>query len=503
MNYTTISRNHSLYHTSLDMYNRISDPNKQKYWGYSSTAMHKILSMLGYFTNRHLCFKDSVISRNDSIYGVLNNVEYYVNYTIDNTTPNENYDFLHVSIVDVRAQITDTFENRAPEWFTQHGYTELTGYSLALKLTPRHRVRVYVKEFDKSITNVNPEDAITCKPKSIVVLTANRPYADENDALLFRKIVALIPLFCNEEIDPDAASTTIFRDIVNYTDGTQYLDTVLTFLQSTPAFAEFEMQETLNVLSNLNVFHQEHVVRCLSEQNDIIKDLEERLSGALIRQRELQYEYAGISDVSLSADDLKLLIKKDVVKTPRIESGCLKYLCDAPCLSFDKEAAIKYYKRNLLPNYPTHYMTKLFKLAFIDEVIVIVFEDSITLNFNNITINGKTNHNQGTTCGLRNPHHYFYNCWGSYLPIIKNLIKGYSFMQLFLQIKAAVGSLNMLDYTVLGRFREQIEDHVYREQNYNDTQPCIIWKAETDSTKRHHILETLEKFEGAVTNETD
>ena len=78
-------------------------------------------------------------------------------------------------------------------------------------------------------------------------------------------------------------------------------------------------------------------------------------------------------------------------------------------------------------------------------------------------------------------------------------------MQLFLQIKAAVGSINLVDYTVLGRFKDDINNHYINESYYpNECPAIVVWKDEQDYTKLHTIRDTLNHFEeGDASNETN
>ena len=82
---------------------------------------------------------------------------------------------------------------------------------------------------------------------------------------------------------------------------------------------------------------------------------------------------------------------------------------------------------------------------------------------------------------FRNPHHKHFNCWGGYESAITKLISEHNFMQLFMQIKAGVGSINMTDYVVLDRFKEDVYDLYNRSK-----QPEVIMFK--DNTSRMYTL---------------
>ena len=503
MYYTQIPYNNPLVQTCDKILRATTNPSARLFWRNNNKTIHKIIGMLGYFTNKHILIREFNLTRSDSIHAVLRNEQYWANRTLEFENcygiGDENFAYLNLHTVYVKGQVIDTFENTAPEYYRNSGYKELTGCSLALKTSPRHRVRVYHKTTHKHISETEYRTI-----NSVVILTANDLFDYNNDALLYRKIIALIPFFCDiNNVDPNAEETQWFTTIENHSDAATYLTFIESVLKTIPAFNDFQITETLSILKNLNEVQKLQLKDILDRATARVMDCEKALTDSLKQQRDAANEYAGLSDTCLTTDELKMLINKQIVIQPRINGNDFNYLCKAPCLSFDKNAAINYYNRTLLKEYPNSVFTKLFKLAFIDEVIIFMFEDSIKLNFRDITIYGK--YELATTeIGLRNPHHYYYNCWGSYDPIIKKLLQSYSYLQAFLQIKAAVGSLNMLDYTVLAKFRGQILNR-YNVESYNSIQyaPCIVWKEEQDMNKLHTLHETLNKFSEVETDETN
>ena len=259
----------------------------------------------------------------------------------------------------------------------------------------------------------------------------------------------------------------------------------------------------MRTLKGLNEVRRHNLESLEAQCVQNIQTVEEQLSQYLREQRNIQYEMAGLSNEALSEDELNMLITKKVVNNVNIDRHHIIYVAEAPCLSFDKDAARVYY--NNLGDKSTIF-AQLFKLAFIDETVIIKFYDVIKIDFNHCAIMAQgTNQPTGSLIGLRNPHHYHYNCWGNYSSPIKKLIQQYSYLQLFLQVKAAVGSLNMTDYTVLRRFATDVENMYYYEINgYGGITPSVIWREENNLLKTHTIRETLEHYNtGGTSNETN
>ena len=509
MDYSNINYSNEFYKRSVDVRSQIrSNPNiTRAYWGSSSNNhISPIVAMLSYFTGTHLHIRTTSVSRNDSLritFNHLNNVltnrrndyEYNVKYDDEHDVP---YTNIHLDMVFTRYQITECFENVLPTIYNaDNGYSELTGCSLALKMTPRHRVRVYAK------THTSDEGY---KQRHIIVVSASNFFNYEDDFLLYRKVIALIPLFDERAeahtLPIHAERVQYYRNFVDKSDAEECLQELFDFVNTIPAFKDLEILGTISVLKNLNEMHSQNIEIRIAEHDTRIRSILEQYTEALREQRQLMYERAGLCDEALSDDDLKMLIDKKVIQFPQLSGSSLTYRCKAPCLSFDKDAARTYYRRL---DSDTDY-AKLFKLAFIDEQIIIMFEDVITINFSNLSFTGQnipSYYNRPQSL-MRNPHHEYFNCWGNYSTIIRQLIQKYSFMQMFMQIKAAVGSLNLTDYTVLNYFKDRMIREAYYPPTDGRATQFIIWKSEKDTSKLHTLTETIKHFEeGESENETN
>ena len=506
MLYQDIGYNCEIYNKLQTIKTKINAPNCRLFWRSSSSNYNllSVLAGLAYFTGINVSFKTTKLGRNDHIPYIFDAIERNMQPSrfegieaqmYDDDTP---YTNIIVNLVHIPYQITASFEQAIPEYVRAQNYTELNAFSLALKTSPRHRIRVYSRTDIKSDV-----------PVKIITIFSATAYSDDN-YLLLRKIAAILPLLVSDT-DADVPETSVlktrvplFRMLETTEDATVFLNAVSEYLHSLPAFVDLETLETINTLQNLNVFHKRNVERQINALNISIQTEQNTLRDLFIRQRDLQYELAGMSDTSLTPDDLKMLINKKIINNPKLENESLIYVCKAPCLSFDKNAAKAYYNR--LGDKQSNF-ARLFKLAFIDEKIILNFEDVIKIDFRNLSFTGRnisSSYNY-TARGFRNPHHRHFDCWGNYSTTIVKLIQQYDFVQLFLQIKAAVGSINLVDYTVLNRFHEDINTHIYNECYHPDRyDPIILWKEEQDSTKFHTIQETLTQYKtGDADNETN
>lgn len=511
MYYNDIPYNDSLFNNLNRARQKLSKPAIRNFWSRTTTncKLPQIISGLCYFTGTHCAIRAHNINRSDNppytIRNILDNIIRYNNYdgVIPSTYAVEDsveipYTFLHIDVVHVKAHITNTFEQYASQVFiTEKGYLELNNFSLAFKLTPRHRVRVYTKVIEKTGFSI----------KHVVLLTASNAFDYDNNMLLFRKLVATIPLL--DTRTPEQMGTVqqerinVFRKIEVTEDAAIYLRHVQEYLNTLDAFKNLEYLELMGTLKGLNEVRRSSLANLEAQCLQNIQNVEEQLSQYLREQRTLQYEMASLSNEALSEDELNMLITKKVVSNVNIDRHQMTYVTEAPCLSFDKDAARVYY--NNLDDKNTIF-ARLFKLAFVDETIIIKFYDVVKIDFNDCAIKAQgINQPTGSSVGLRNPHHYHYNCWGNYSSPIKKLIQQYSYLQLFLQVKAATGSLNMTDYTVLRRFATDVENMYHYEINgYTGIVPSIIWREENNLLKAHSIKETLEHYNtGGNSNETN
>lgn len=503
-----IGYNQEVYSKLQKVRMQINALNARLFWGHSSATYNllPVLAGFSYFTGTNLKFHTAKLGRNDNVTYIFDAIERNLTPSRFEGIETQMYDAhtpytnLVINLVHIPYQITHTFESAIPEYVRALHYTELNAFSLALKTSPRHRIRVYART-----------DMINNVPVKIVTIFSATNFSDD-DYILLRKIAAIIPLLAPELPVKEGVEYSkileervpIFRMLETTANAGVFLDAVSEFLNQLPAFVDLETLETINTLKNLNVFHKRNVERQIGAVDTDIQATQESLRALFVQQRTLQYELAGMSDTSLSTDDLKMLINKKIINNPKLEGETLTFICKAPCLSFDKAAAIAYYKR--LENKTTIF-ARIFKLAFIDEKIILNFEDVIKLDFRNITFTGRnipSSYNYNTSI-FRNPHHKHYDCWGNYSTLIKKLIQQYDFIQLFLQIKAAVGSINLVDYTVLARFKDDINNYYNNEIYYTDAYPpIIVWKDEQDYTKLHTIRDTLNHFEeGDASNETN
>lgn len=449
------------------------------------TMLPTIISTAFYLKNISLSFRTYGLSRNHSTYDVNYCKRITTGFRIGSNASDATFNnILNLLVVNVTGNITNCFETYLPtEFNNESGWVELNGISIALKQSSRHRIRVYKKD------------------DTVIIFTAQHLLNVETDNRLLRNIFAVTPLLLPDGWSADANNQNIVdlcRGLTN-NESNAWLLLCQNYFNSFDAFVNMhthQLREALRTLNNTRAARaNDRIVRL---RNDI-ENTKTNLRILLQNLRDENAVLLGTDETALSDDDIEHIINKKIIEAVTVRDSKLYFSCTAPVTQYDRDAALMYYNKTLVPSHPINAFTKLFKAVFIDEKYVLHFTDNIIVSFNDC---GITAHNRDiavnyhTVRGLPNPHHFYYNCWGSYEAIIAELISQYNYMQLLLQIKAAVGSLNMTDYTVLNRFKEHIIS------NSDDPVPCVYWKSDN---AMHTLAETIIALnnEGGSNNEAN
>ena len=250
-------------------------------------------------------------------------------------------------------------------------------------------------------------------------------------------------------------ATPIFRGLEHIACD-DWVRTVSEYLNTVDKFVRYERYQLIQNFEALNNMHRNLLERDKAVIDNELNDILSRYRNKLHDQRELLNEIAGLTDTGLSIEDINLLIDKKIIRdlTLRDSNPIIEFTVTSPVLSFEKPAAERYYRT--ISNEETVYKA-LIKHAFIDEDIILFFSDRVRINFTTYDFSAKENIFAPNGAYLfRNPHHKHYNCWGGYSSTITKLISEFNYMQLFMQIKAGVGSINMTDYTVLCCFNRDV-----------------------------------------------
>lgn len=455
------------------------------------TALDLLVHGLLYFSNICLQYRDMRIGRNDWLDQYVIDAPRNIN-TLD-------YDETMVggpsklTLCTVAGQVTDFFENtlrnNTPLYdlpddspFELMGWEEINGLSLALKVSPRHRIRVYKYTVHEKDTDFNREHFVIYSAKSF----------QDDDWLLKRKVYAALPYMLG--LTEDNPLTAVLRALEN-TDCEAWLELVDTHLKSIEKYVYFKRHKLVQSFNLLNNMHTASLERRRSSLDGELKTILDSYRNKLQEQQRVLNEIAGMSDANLAIEDINLLIDKSIVKDLIVlqHESVIDFTVTSPVLSFEKEAAIKYYKS--IPDTAEVYKA-LIKHAFIEEDVILFFSDRVRVDFNNYSFNARSEIRAPQHQFLfRNPHHAHFNCWGGYASAITKLISEFNFMQLFMQIKAGVGSINMTDYVVLNHFKNDVHD-LYNRGNspkviafkenpsvtYTLKEAYTIWKSREEQT---------------------
>jgi hypothetical protein len=381
-----------------------------------------------------------------------------------------------IHLIEVVGQINETFETAIPEWARSlEDTTEQLGVSLALKLTPKHRIRVYVRG-----------------AHVIVFTTKGLNDAHENDFVLYRKLWACLPLLRNWTAEEDTDCRNLCK-LLAISDSTNFWSLLEECYSNNPILKDIKYAAIFKTFDNLSTLRVTALEREISNHNSSAERLLAEYTRVLENKRKTLRHLLELQqmDQGFEKDTIKMLVDKHIcyaLDVSRITDGdqTILYRCSSPLLSYDKDAAQMVYNKRVLGKYNDK-MEKLFKLIFIDEKVVLVFDQAIRIKLVPGTINAQLNNNLDNC--FPNPHHYRYNCWGSYGPVITKLIHEYKLVELFYQIKAAIGSINFTDHPVISSFLGMFYDIV--ENIYNPN--CFYWKDE-GCTTLHSCEETLNHF---------
>ena len=400
-------------------------------------------------------------------------------------------DSFSIRVVPVTGQIQDTFERYIPEWAANWNAVEALNVSLVLKMTPKHRVRVYKKD------------------EHIIMFTTT-PWQEDTNMLdlLYRKFWACIPVLRGWTDTPAkeqeyATLINLYKLLAN-TDATNFWNALEEAYNNSDAVKNLKYSGIIQTFNSIKAVRIEsYSQKILAEQNNASHYAQEYANAlARIRDAERFIMEINANDTGLELDCIKRLVDKRICYDLKITTdvnnagGILAYRCSAPLLAYDKDAAAVCYKKNILAS-DSDALKKIFKLLFIDEKVILNFDEAIDIYLTRGTIqakNGSTKLRNNLSYCFPNPHHYFYNCWGSYNTTITDLIHSYKLEELFYQVKAAIGSFNFTDYPVLSRFISLLRD--VADGYYNPA--CFYWKDE-NCTALHTLSETLKHFNQEAT----
>ena len=504
MNYSQIPNSFTYHATISDIIAKAQRGTKEFFLrAGSASGLPNFLKALNYLSLEYniatYISRGISITRNSSIYDELIALEritkpedesgnYSGNLLYPQTVLNnlQLEDVFAVHLIPVTGQITEFFETKLPSFVQGIGARELLNVSLALKLTPKHRIRVYVRG------------------NHILVFTT-KGFIDQYDIdfKLHRKLWACIP-YIRGWNETKSELTELYK-MLDDDDATAFWNKLEQMYNTHPALKDLKYKDIIQTFNNINNIRLDSFIQQRDQYARDAENILEQYLDYLRRQREAERYILELNNSNvdtITPNTIKMLVDKKIaysLDTSRLNqagSAKLSYRCSAPCINFDKDAAKSYYK-NRIAHISNTSLKYLYKLLFLDESVVVNFDEEIVLNFSNLTITareGNLMHGNDYNICFPNQHHARHNCWGSYHPILTKLFSQYKLEELFFQIKAAVGSLNFVDYTVMSEFITSLTNIV--EGYYKPA--CFYWRDEGCKTL-HTYDETYKHFiEGAV-----
>ena len=398
-------------------------------------------------------------------------------------------DIFAIHLIEVAGQIQDVFERAIPEWAREHNAVEQLGVSLTLKLTPKHRVRVYTRN------------------EHIIVFTTKglRDELYETDFRLHRNLWACIPLlrgWVPAEGEPECPDIIELCKALGNNDATDYWTLLNLFCSTNQALKDLKYSSIIQTFNNIKATRVSVIERRIAEYNNNAADYLTRYAQTLDAKKAEERQLLELqqTDTPLEKDTIKMLVDKKIcydldISALNTPDGTISFRCSAPLLAYDKDAARIVYNKQVKNNH--NKLEKIFKLLFVDEQVVLLFTQVVDVKLNRSTFNARNGYTRmynDRNTSFPNPHHYCFNCWGSYGPVITKLISEYKLEEMFFQIKAATGSLNFTDYPVISNFLEML--YYIVDGDYDP--PCFLWRDE-NCTTAHTLNETLKHFKEEAT----
>lgn len=366
-----------------------------------------------------------------------------------------NQTLIEICLSYVKYNVTDTFEH-LPVWVRENdNICEMNNMSLYLKCTPKHRVRVYRKKHNDRHYSY--------------IIFSNKPFVDD-DIDIYSKIYGLIPLMDTKPFSSEA--TELFKWITTNaaTDANELVNKFTAYVTKHYADVINEL-EFKRVMEQFDTIKRTKRNKAISDAEDYrrqIQTLTQRLKDVNVFLQDKLRTIAGIdTEHTLTYDEIKSLIDSKAVVNLNVTPSSITFTSYSYLINYDADAALTYYDKNLKTE-PNDSYTKFFKAIFIDKVAIINMATTVSINLRDNNFNAA--HVNYIRDAIPNPHHAAYNCWGNYSEPIATALGRDDLLQLALTVKTAVGSLNMVDYPVLQRFRDTVYNYI---SNYSDINVLI------------------------------
>lgn len=454
----------------------------------------ELFNKLAFWNKIHTFIDYSKAGRNDSvIYMIRNSLN---SRRVRFIKENHEYLPVDISIVHVYGQITDTFE-QLPTITNELGFKEINGVSLALKQSARHKIRAYAAK-----------QTFTCYDNTwsapyikLAVYTAQDPSRnDETDYKFLRDIYAAIPALINSVLDDELK--TFYN--INEDNYNNFITTARTFqkpyddaetiwrnmLKHNTYYSDFDKQILIKQFESLNTLYIERAKARVNVADQKITQLEEKLAEAYLKKRIANEALMGGSFPSITQADINMLINAGVSNL-NIDSGSiLRFKIKTPVTQYDSDAAKIYIDKQVSYDW----QKQLLEAIFVKQDYVIYFEEVITMDLDKVTFSCDKSMSKYF---CYNPHHYYYQCWGNYVPAIVKTLSEMDIITSIINIKSAVSSLNFTDYAVCNRFKEELDC-----LNFGGLRrmPCIA--SVEDPTTLYTVKQVLEQITHVDTTET-
>ena len=353
----------------------------------------------------------------------------------------------YVQVYVVVKQINDTFAALT----TRYKDKELKNISIGLMEDRYNKVYAYMPE------------------KNVLKIFTNKVPTQ----LFCRKLLAITPAIFPDVMGADTAvkfpyPVQLLTGLVG--DADQWWSIANDWIANSTYLSTYEDRKLERMVRQFNAAsvkkNQDNLKSC--ERN--IKDYESALADYYKKQREIQH-------LLNYADAEVLEILKEFIGYANKRPGVIKVDFDAgipgvrihsviPCINYNPDEA------QTIINKSSEFMkgvsknqARLMKEIFVEHKYNILFENTTTINFNDLEVRNSAQSNYFQ--GFPQPHLSGYNCYGNNKTQIIKALSKKDYIVMLECLLAAVANLNFMDSPVTRWFRDRFENNAYTSV------PCI------------------------------
>ena len=338
---------------------------------------------------------------------------------------------------------------------------------LIAELPIGYHMLVKVTELFRKNFKCPPYCFINEELKSVVIVTKNLEI--KHFHLLQCALVGMMPwYFDTKNIDED-------RMALIYSMKEKSSDNYIKALQKIADKVDFRTGFIKNALKGFETqFEKKKITELeasIRNYNSNIEDLSYRISQALTKIRELNYQLIGLQEkVNAGVEENEIMdffLANKHLNLINATNGVIKFVVSDYLTYFDEDQAEKMINKEssyLYYNNPLSFedMKAVLKAIFIDKEIKLRVCAAYEIDTNDMTVRAIGQHRYGADYAFQmpNPHIDGYSCLGNYTTIFRECMANHDYLTAVTQAIASAKSLNFGDSVVMQRFASILAGNV-------------------------------------------